>query len=410
MPIVTKNLQSGLRLSAISKAFSIMGISAIFCFFRSKENVLFDIFLFSAAAIAFLMLSNLLLRNSFKIPRRSTLFVSIYLTLLFFVCSIVYMQITDYRSSHLYYSIVTIGYFLCCAMLSMGILSLKINQQASLWFNIAVLVSSANLVLFTLFLVGLWEPNRQDFAGFTENRNEYSISMVILMVLVRFGYWDEFSHNKKRLLTILFSLLAVSILVSRSITGLILLVYFLYFAIFKKVSVRGVLLSLCLLMLSSAVIYFAELPIVYRLSRFITHLTGNNDVLAVSESAYVRPYMIAQGFRILSENWAFGVGFDNARHFFTWPDRSTGSFLHNNYLDILTSLGIVGGVIFYLPVFFVIFQFLVQRRIAPVAPLLIGLKIIYDFTYTNYFDFVPVFALVFALVVAIGGLNVKKKN
>ena len=155
---------------------------------------------------------------------------------------------------------------------------------------------------------------------------------------------------------------------------------------------------------------YMDLRIVYRASRFIAFISGNVEIFANTESAFVRPYMIFQGIRILGENPVFGVGMDNARYFFTWPARDTESYLHNNYLDLVISFGIFGFFVYYYPMItFLIRVVLKLKNDFVVAGVhLLVMKLLYDLTYTNYSDFFPVFTMVLASFFI--GMSFKEKG
>lgn len=60
------------------------------------------------------------------------------------------------------------------------------------------------------------------------------------------------------------------------------------------------------------------------------------------QSTMERIYLIQSAFRVWTENFFIGVGWDNFRYF-----NALQLYAHNNYLELLACLGIVGFIIYY---------------------------------------------------------------
>jgi hypothetical protein len=265
-----------------------------------------------------------------------------------------------------------------------------------------------NGVLLALFFVGIYVPLRGDFSGVFHDRNVFSITTLILIAFLMGGtYKVQLSPFWRTVQGGLTAFAFVMILISKSITGL-MGTAFLFLVVLRNLRLATRLFALVVVGSAFILLFVVENPIKDRLDRFYLAASGQEDTLNQNESAYIRFYLLTEGFKLAREKWAFGVGLDNARLHVIWPLRGTGSFLHNTYLDIVTSGGVVMFLLYYLPIFGSLFWLMRKRRlIANMAPtdqriwfisvLFLCLKVIYDMTWTTYFEFAMVFSVVFAI-------------
>jgi O-antigen ligase len=265
-----------------------------------------------------------------------------------------------------------------------------------------------NGILLALFSAGVYVPAKRDFSGVFHDRNVFSItSLVLCAFLIGGTYRAPLSFSRRMAKAALLFLVCLMIVVSRSIAGFMGFLFL--WTVAGNKSRRGGRLALFVgLLLAFAVMFLVENPITDRLARFYMAVSGRQEELRQNESAYVRLYLMTQGLALARERWAFGVGLDNARFHVKWPLRTTGSFLHNNYLDIVTSGGVVLFALYYFPIFTSLFWLIGNRKVVAVLSpgqqqlwlislLFLCLKLIYDMTWTTYFEFGMVFPVVFAI-------------
>lgn len=104
-------------------------------------------------------------------------------------------------------------------------------------------------------------------------------------------------------------------------------------------------LSLGLLM---AVYILFKLPfmaqITKRIHALLRALTGGADASGVDYSTSMRISLIKTGWKIFREHPLLGVGLDNARLY-----SARNLYLHNNYVEIMADLGVVGLLVYYFP-------------------------------------------------------------
>ncbi|MEZ9976643.1 O-antigen ligase family protein [Vibrio breoganii] len=265
-----------------------------------------------------------------------------------------------------------------------------------------------NSALFFLFLVGVYKPVKGDFSGVFHDRNVFSITTLLVMAFAATHLRVRASQVYK--LTLYTSLLVCVglILISKSITGLLglLVLSFLYSLKLplkhRYVLFITVLFALLLLLLTNN-------PISARLERFLIAISGDTDSLRISESAYLRVYIFKHGYELFTQHMWLGVGLNNAKEFIIWPNRGVGTFLHNNYLDILTSGGLPLFIVYYAPITYCLAWLIKTRKkvrnlcdkkaydLCKLAIVFLIMKFVYDLTWTTYFEFFMVFTAMFSI-------------
>ena len=96
------------------------------------------------------------------------------------------------------------------------------------------------------------------------------------------------------------------------------------------------------------ILYLLTLPmfsvIAERMEGLVALITG---VGKVDSSAQIRDNMIQLGMEIFKENPILGVGIGNARIVVAQSLLGHETYLHNNYVELLSSLGIIGFTLYY---------------------------------------------------------------
>lgn len=297
-------------------------------------------------------------------------------------------------------------YYILASSLLVFLLTNSSIKKDDVFFLLMTVWVVVNGFLFFLFLIGIYEPVKRDFSGVFHDRNVFSITTLIIMVFtLSFGggsrFWKIFNVF----------ICVNMIIISKSVTGFLGLLFLAAFLLNKLSFYKKLILSF-LLIASTVGVLNLDNPLKNRIDRFYMAATGNSSQLNNNESAFIRMYLVTGGISLASENLFFGVGLDNARLHIMWPDRNTGTFLHNTYLDIITSGGVVMFVMYYVPVFLSLLWLLfVRKKVERIsleayafwksAFLLLALKILYDFTWTTYFEFVMVFSVVYSVYVSL---------
>ena len=301
-------------------------------------------------------------------------------------------------SQHLKYAVIFLGYGISSIFLCWEFMKLNSVRQANLIFQVMSWWTCAIIFLFMLHYTRIMAPAREDdFAGLLSDRNAFAVAAGFFSLFGLSVVKSLKNRNEQLLIYIMAVVNGGIIAATGSITGL--MVYFIAWApslLERAISVKSLVAVIALL----TIVWSNLDELAYRVDRFSQALSDDDTELLENESAFKRPYMIANGLRITSENPVFGVGFEAARNHYSWPNGDPGAHLHNNFLDISTSIGIPGLIIFYLPLLIIGHQAIFKKNndlkewgvsaVCGAAILLISV------TYTWYIDFIPVLMFVFA--------------
>lgn len=378
-------------------------LTLVFLTYRSFDHTVFYINWVAGLAIIALACIIYLLRSALTHDLLKTVFAS---SAWIFIAIIVTPFATD-QNHHLEILTISIFYIFSSIFFTELILKSSINP-ASAFYYVLLAWFLSNLTLFLLFIIGIYLPEKSDFSGVFHDRNVFSITTLIVIALA-ISFLESSSSMRRASIIFMVSICFLMVLTSRSITGFLgiltmLVFYSQDFSFKKKIFLLFFILSI------TAVTLVIDNPIKERIDRFILSVVGETDQLDSNESAYIRMFLLKNGFQLGLDYLSTGVGLDNARLHVIWSDRNTGSFLHNNYLDILTSGGLAMFISYYLPVFYILFWLFLKRKYLDrlsekyrglwrAAFLILVLKLLYDFTWTTYFEFGMVFSLVFSFYV-----------
>ncbi len=314
------------------------------------------------------------------------------------------------QTEHIKIFLVTTFYIISSSFLSSFIIKSDVDLKNTSFFILITWVL-VNAIFLILFLSGVYVPGKVDFSGVFHDRNVFSITTLLV---VSFSIFNFDNHSKLLKSIVLYGLVIISfgmILISKSITGLVglvtmILLYSLTLSKYKKIIIYAIIFVFIVVILNT------NNPLNARIDRFTIALTGNINSLRLNESAYLRVYLIQRGIELFLNNPIFGVGLNNAKYFYEWPMKDSGSFLHNTYLDILTSGGLILFLFYYVPIIYTLIN-LVRIRSKVKFKLneshfnlwkfsisVLVLKLMYDITWTTYFEFYMVFTVVFAIYIS----------
>lgn len=263
-----------------------------------------------------------------------------------------------------------------------------------------------NAVLLIAYYTELYIPAKRDFSGVFHDRNVFSITTLIIVALA-LSHLSSLCRKERILIAFMAASSIIMILVSKSITGFVGVILVFLFLSFGLKAVHKIAM-LVLTMVLAAGVTISENPIKDRIDRFYLSAAGQTEQLRTNESAYIRMHLITSGFHLGLDHPITGVGLDNARFHVMWPEKDTGTFLHNTYLDIFTSGGFLMFAFYYLPILYVVLWLLIKRKyfvtlssskqaLWRAALIILLLKLTYDLTWTTYFEFGMIFSLVFAI-------------
>lgn len=173
------------------------------------------------------------------------------------------------------------------------------------------------------------------------------------MAIVTASNFYMLVHSKRKLRYIGIFLPIVALLTTQSRTPLIEIIFGIIFLMFlnavKNKRIFNFIFNLIIVIV-----------IIYLLSKLITNLPIFNGVLLrmeslinlfsgsgyVDTSAEIRKKMIDVGIILFKENPIIGIGMGNAHHY-VYEYLGRDFYLHNNYVELLASGGIIGFIIYY---------------------------------------------------------------
>ncbi|GAM69587.1 hypothetical protein JCM19236_5052 [Vibrio sp. JCM 19236] len=342
-----------------------------------------------------------------KLSRAAT--VSLSFVVPWVILGIVFSNFAYDRPEHIKTLLITTFYMTSSVFIADMLVRSRINMEKYA-YQMLILWVLVNLALLVLFFLGVYKPPKGDFSGVFHDRNVFSITTLLVMTFAV----THLRKKPKQLYTLgMYVGLIICIgmiLISKSITGLLgLLVLSVFYSFKLPINQRIIIFST--LVIALAGLLFTDNPISARIDRFLIAISGDTDSLRTSESAYLRIFLIQSGFELFSEHKWVGVGLNNAKEFVIWPNRGVGSFLHNNYLDILTSGGLPLFVVYYTPIFYALTWLLMNKKkvrlladkksydLWKLALVGLSLKLVYDLTWTTYFEFFMVFTVMLSIYI-----------
>jgi O-antigen ligase len=391
-----KNISSGLFILNLTL------LIVIFLTYRSF-NKLFYLNWIAGFAIFFIYILYLLITIEIeKYILRTVVICSLWLVYALFIT----LTISVNPYNHIQTLIISTFYTLSSIALSSFILNNK-NWFKKIVMPLSIVWTMVNGCLLFLFIIGKYITTKGSFSGVFHDRNVFCITTLLILAFI-LGYIQAKKDNKK-MLYLLVVINVSMILVSSSITGFIglFVLFFMHYKTkFTKISFKHIFVILLLFAFLFGMLFINN-PIKRRADRFLLSISGNTASLNENESAFLRLYLYQNGLLLAKENWLFGVGLNNARYYIIWPGRDVGSFLHNTYLDIITSGGIILFLLYYLPIIYTFFylhkkykmQYDENRHLCITAYYLIIIKLLVDMTWTTYFEFGIVFTTIFSICV-----------
>lgn len=236
------------------------------------------------------------------------------------------------------------------------ILNNFINSNENIIFTLKCFaVSGVIVALLILFTTNYAEATRLNRPG-TQIGNVNSLAIQMCMSLSAILILKSNNKNKKYLLIIELLLISAILLTgSRKGTIILLAIYALSYLLKdcnnKKIMARNVtivtIIMVTLITIIYTVPYFHELVWV-RFENMFQFINGS-DTNEFSIKA--RNNMIEVGWNWFKENPIFGYGLDNYRYMYN-NYYGYNYYAHNNYIELLVDLGIIGTLGFYMSILY----------------------------------------------------------
>jgi O-antigen ligase len=238
-----------------------------------------------------------------------------------------------------------------------------------------------NFCFWCAWISGSYSYEKIDFSGLFNNRNEFSVHTIILMSM--FLFLVKKHKHVKYFVCILSFILIVA---SRSTKGFLFFFFVLFYPVFLRTTVKR---KVFVLLVSLVMVYgiIAVLPSIReRILRFVMVFASPAE-LRLSESAFLRTWLIINGFNLIVKNPIFGLGIDNSRYLLIPPHMQldgsdAGLYSHNNFIEMGLNAGIFGLLLFYFPIFHILFKvnkshrFLIPIKVFSLLYIFLGLAMV----------------------------------
>lgn len=254
------------------------------------------------------------------------------------------------------------------------------------------------LAIYTVFFYGIGFIKQGLAAGVrldNEFANVNSIGIACANAIIVSAYYI-ICENKKSILKFPFMLISLIIVAAsgsrKALVVLILGITCLYLFEYASKNIVKTLLKFSII-LSILVMFFSIVlsmqmfdTLNYRMEGLIALVTGTGTI---DHSTWLRQQFLKIGLEQFFETPFFGIGIDNARLLLL---QHVGfiTYLHNNYVELLASGGIVGTGIFYSIYIYIIYKLKINWRLYSGVKiailLLILLQLAMDFGSVSYYS------------------------
>jgi len=280
--------------------------------------------------------------------------------------------------------------------------------------NIFLMVSS---FVFIFKITGLYDDGHS-FSSLYSNRNTYAFMAVVYLIIIL----NLPSYISYKFKTISILMLLFFILITGSSKGLlgIIIVLVLYFL--GKYSLKKIIFILPLFFILIFGSSFIFETTVIRLNKKIDAISRfENNYRADNighNSAKVRIFLAYDAIDIFLDNKVSGVGVNNGQFYLQIP-KSFESLMvsinsQNNITEMLLNVGFPGFLLFYLPLFYLLYKSIYSnsknREIKLMVISLVILKILMDTGMKSYNDAGHVFLLILSWSLYYRFLNNQKKQ
>lgn len=285
----------------------------------------------------------------------------------------------------------------CLTLLQIGILSLLLYNYLALEhklnFFVAVLcVAGIVFAAYTVLYFGIDEYfdilNSGERVG-AEITNVNAIGVICSLTAVMLLWYILY---RKMFVAVLPLALCVLVSLATGSRKALLAIFIGVVCLFiLKGNVKQKLFYLLLCIVALILLYnVLQLPAFSLLTKRIERMFETFDTGArIDNSTYLRMRMIAEGWAQFKKTPILGIGLDNAQ-VVNVSVVGYNLYLHNNYIELLVSLGLVGTVIYYamylVPLKALAVSAVKSNRDAVLACTLIAVQLVLHFAMVAYYD------------------------
>ena len=224
-------------------------------------------------------------------------------------------------------------------------------------------------VAFSIFVILYYNPIDYveriitgERVGF-EIANVNSIGMEVIISFIICCFYAILKNEKKYYLLSLFpAIVAIGSGSRKSILfALLSLAFIIIFFIKKRVNEKKrniIIFSSIILLAFVCLLYFLEVPFVkFQIERMFGMVNGILGIGDADHSTMLRVSYIKAGLEQFVKTPILGIGIDNARLINLNP-----TYLHNNFVELLASVGVIGFLSYYMVHIIIIYYFVKKRK------------------------------------------------
>jgi len=193
------------------------------------------------------------------------------------------------------------------------------------------------------------------FSGPYTNRNLFSVVCSLLII----GYLTIGENVRTKNIKII--LLVIFILLTASMKGLFGLILIFFLVRFRLKKILNFTLAFIFVLCALFFLYNSDTLISQRLNAMSESLI-NYDTSGIGSSSE-RLWLLVNGFKIAVENIWTGIGLYNSKYYLFPPWQEilaqrrgetldVGLYTHNNFLEVFLSTGIIGFIVYQIPIMF----------------------------------------------------------
>lgn len=233
--------------------------------------------------------------------------------------------------------------FLEIAIIGYIFLSQKLDNQRIEFYINAIIIAGLCLVARILieFPLSFWGISRLH----NDNLNANSIGMLLMLSLFCAYHLYKMKNKKKYLIALaLFSIIILFTGSRKAYFGIVMGIVFLWWLHIKRKSRKIMAIPIAIATVIVLIVLVMKIPYLYnlvgyRIEGFLNLLNHNGTV---DESTIIRSHMTKVGWELFLEKPLFGSGV------YSYASLSGfGDYSHNNYIELLTSVGLVGTLWYY---------------------------------------------------------------
>tara|TARA_B100000963_G_C22635593_1_gene677425 strand:+ start:219 stop:1406 length:1188 start_codon:yes stop_codon:yes gene_type:complete len=310
--------------------------------FVNDVNYTFIETIFSLILLLLFFIDNILIQKKFKIPK---IFNLLFLFIFFALLGLALNNVWQYE----YFDpIITLFKIFIFLIVLYNIIS---NDNDSVKFLINGILLGVIINISIGYFVGrdFFGQLGYRYAGSLQNPNHYSFILCSSIIFLIFYYTDGlFNTIFKKIIALIFLYIIIFeiIFFSGSRIGIITLIFIAFYFLLMnfKINIRNISYLILFSVVLTTVVFLSIEFFPKSINRVLslTEISEFNSSNISDPSFMYRFSYIIKGIEYWTENPIIGLGIDQFRHV------NNSSYSHNNYVELLSTTGIIGFLLYYI--------------------------------------------------------------